>query len=592
MEDSKSRKRQRRQIVSEEEYTSSLESIIQRDYFGEVSDLQLKLAVLNRRSQNDHDGAARVRRAASRLKHQEIALAEQEEADERAVDDQGLRVNPRPLLKEDLTNFHNRISSEDNVEFERNQEKDAKAHQKKLQLLFQTPAERQNLLLKENGEENNTYTEYLALASDEFNPPSASQVKASSNAQTSQLHNTLFFFPSSVPAPVAAATTGGGRDSSNNSDTGQPSSNQTNDEYDREARALMPPPLSQFNNKNGTDSVVVNRASARETSAKHDLVEYIPKYNLKKRIVPAKTRFPMSQAIATCLQKHRAKTTTLALERPANSSEGLNNNGSETDYSSDTDASTDIESMGGDLHKERRAYARHKKRELQTFVNMSPLSTPGVDVGESSAFQGTSERGGRSIDTWGESLVMSGAAGVSVKDDHERKLGASIFAVCEENERDKAAKAALLVLEQRKANASSTKSSSSRSISSRSGNSIKSRNSASRPRLKGSANARALSSFSSAAMSLLAKTSKQENPTARSGSSFASALRSSYTPQRASRSDRSTSTRKDHSYRSTPRITLGKRGGGTKLEENAKMTREVAIMSKSENITDGLLRLN
>lgn len=586
MEDNKSRKRQRRQIVSEEEYTSSLESIIQRDYFGEVPDLQLKLAVLNRRSQNDHDGVVRVRRAASRLKHQEIALEEQEEADERAVDEHGFRENPRPLLKEDLTNFHNRITSEDNVDFERNQEKDAKTHKKKLQLLYQVPAQRQHLLLKENGEENYVDTEYLALASDEFHPPSASQDKASSDAKKSQLHNTLFFFPLAVPAPVAA-TTG---DSNESSATGPPKYDPPNDEYDR---ALMPPPLSQFKRNNDTNSVVMKRASNGDNSAKQGLVEYVPKTNLKKRIVPAKTRFPMSQAIAACLQEHRAKTTTLALERTANS-EAMSYKDSDTEYSSDTDASTDIESMGGDLHKERRAYARHKKRELQTFVNMSPLPTPGVDIGESTAFQSTSEGNERPIDTWGGSLVRSGAAAASEEGDLARNLGASIFAVSDENERDKAAKTALLVLEKRKAKASSSKSTGSRSGSSnRSGSSMKPRHSASRPRPKGSANTRDISSFSPAAMSLLAKTSKQQNPTARSGSSFASALRSSYTPQRASRSDRSTSARNDHSYRSTPRIALGTRERGTKLvEENAKMTRKAAVMSKSENITDGLLRLN
>ena len=100
-------------------------------------------------------------------------------------------------------------------------------------------------------------------------------------------------------------------------------------------------------------------------------------------------------------------------------------------------------------------------------------------------------------------------------------------------------------------------------------------------------------------MSLLTKTSKQRNPTARSGSAFALALRSSYTPQRAGggvsssriRGVSGSSTRRDHAYKATPRIVSGTGGVSKTIEQDGNLARKSAAMGKTEQITDGLLNL-
>ena len=348
----KRKKRQRRQVVSEQEYTSSLDTIIQRDYYSDLPDLQLKMAVLNRRSQKDHVGAVRVRRAARKLKNHEIALTEQEEAAESNLDGGGFRKKARPLHRQNLTGFHSRVTSEDNVEFERTQQQEVTASRERLELMFQTPAERQQLLLKENGEnyDANDNNSFPALASDEFNPP-PSRISFT-EWEKPQARNGLFF----APSPAVPANSGKNLSLKNKNGADQT----TADETDRETRALMPPP-SQANNQTIISSVTA--------SNKQQLVEFIPKYKLEKKIESSQTRFPMSEAIATCLQEHRAITT---LERPRN---GTVNNESDTEYS--TDASTDLDSDGHSLHTERRARVKRQIREQQTFVNMTPLVVPG-----------------------------------------------------------------------------------------------------------------------------------------------------------------------------------------------------------------------
>ena len=75
--------RQRRKVLSEEEYTATLSSILQRDYFPEIPQLERQAAILERRAQGDIAGAVAVRRAARRLKQHEETIASLEEEAER-----------------------------------------------------------------------------------------------------------------------------------------------------------------------------------------------------------------------------------------------------------------------------------------------------------------------------------------------------------------------------------------------------------------------------------------------------------------------------------------------------------------------------
>lgn len=107
-------------VLSEEEDTSTLEDIVQRDYFPELPLLQCQAAVLEKRAVGDVADAVAVRRAARQLQNHEEALVEQEADDEVDVDG-GLRKMPRQLHREPVSGFHARVTSEDNSEFDQTQ---------------------------------------------------------------------------------------------------------------------------------------------------------------------------------------------------------------------------------------------------------------------------------------------------------------------------------------------------------------------------------------------------------------------------------------------------------------------------------------
>lgn len=602
MED-RSKKRQRRQVVSEQEYTSSLDTIIQRDYYSDLPELQLKMAVLHRRSQKDREGAVRIRRAARKLKNHEEALMDQEEADEFSLDGTGFRKTARPLHRENLTGFHSRVTSEDNVGFERTQKKEIAENRERLAIRFQTPGEQrqQQLLLKENGEGYNAtatatatggnaydYDDmvYPGLASDEFNPPRSGIHYTA--WEKPHPRNGLFFVPSpGIHSGRQAASITRTNTTSSSRKTDYPGSTGSR-ETDLVSRSLMPPP-SQTNNQTITSSV----PSTAKATHKQALVEYIPKHKVEKRIEPSQTRFPMTQAIATCLQSRRAIT---SLEQPGKHNNKQQQTASDLDTEYSTDASTDLDVDGRSLQTERRSRVRHQTRELHSYVEMTPLVVSGGS--------GQQRMVGDSVAAWGacnDTPLMVQPVNSSLREeenDASKSKSATTttsFSVAEEDCRELAARGALTVLEKRKARAtqSNSGSASKRADATARNKSAKSR---SKKRPVTTNRQRTISSFSPAAMSLLAKISKQRNPTARSGSAFASALRASYTPQRLSTSsrnrgssNRSTSSKGDHAYKTTPRIFAGLGRESEKMKEgdNQKMT----IMNKAKHITDGLLNL-
>ena len=124
----KKRPCQARQILSEEDYTATLSSIITRDYFPAIPSLQRDMAILDRRREGDFAGAVQVRRAARKLALHEEELARREEAAEdlaRRGSSKGIRETPRPLHRESVDGFHARVTSEDNEDFERQMRKDS-----------------------------------------------------------------------------------------------------------------------------------------------------------------------------------------------------------------------------------------------------------------------------------------------------------------------------------------------------------------------------------------------------------------------------------------------------------------------------------
>ena len=229
------------------------------------------------------------------------------------------------------------------------------------------------------------------------------------------------------------------------------------------------------------------------------LVEYIPKDSLEKKIVPECTRFP-KQVV------------------PFRSGGfGLVSTVQDTDGST-TDASTDLDAVPLPLEEERQAREQARRQEQETYVNMTPLLVPGA--GNESP-----------IVTWGTvastPLVLSGQEQGTSDDPDEKIAKIASFAVAEESDRERAAQKAQEQLERRARKAKSEKT----------------------KRRKRSSNRWSREdSLTPAALSLLEKTKASSS---KQRDTFASLLRSSYTPQRQ-RSSSSSRPRSDNAFKATP----------------------------------------
>jgi hypothetical protein len=176
---------------------------------------------------------------------------------------------------------------------------------------------------------------------------------------------------------------------------------------------------------------------------------------------------------------------------------------SETDGST-TDASTDLDAPLRPIGQERRHHQRKHERIQQSYVAMTPLLVPGA--GNQSP-----------ITTWGTvdttPLVLSGQ--------EHKDTNSSSFTLSGETERDRAARKAEVQLARRAKRAKSTKSKSTK-----------------------------LKALTPAATSLLEKVKRTPS---RPRDAFASALRSSYTPNPRSKStSRSSRRTSDSAYNATP----------------------------------------
>jgi protein DGCR14 len=435
---------QQRKVLSEEEYTSTLSAIVQRDYFPELPELERHAAILERRAQGDVAGAVALRRAVRRLREHEEALAAEAEEGEHDLD-QNVRRRARPLDQESLSGFHSRVTNEDDQEFDSNQKRQIRENRERLDKLLR-PSRGPNLPLLMS-----------EMASDQFEATPNRIAGSEWNAPS--VRNGLFF----NPTPLRNGHTGGLEPGAvqcitNGDKSGASSSSQL---------VLMPPP-----------------ANVPKQVAKHQLVEYVPKHALEKRIEPSQTRFPNK-----------------IIPFPINTGQGLVHTPdsweTETDGSM-TDASTDLDAPLRPLHEERRLERQRRERNQHSYVAMTPLITPGVSGNESP------------ITTWGTvdgtPLVISGK---EQPDRDEFRQGAE-YGLAKESGRDKAARKAADKLACRAKRAKSANASSSY------------KGVASLPRFN------TTPSLTPSALSLFQKTT--QNASSRSGDAFASSLRSSYTP--------------------------------------------------------------
>lgn len=326
--------RQRRKILSEEEYTQTLSQIIQRDYYPDLSDLERQAALQDRRSVGDIEGAVAIRRATRKLQRHEESLAIQEAEQEAETDERtGLRTVARPLHQETLSGFHTRATNEDDAEFEVEQRREIdKLHARKRMLTITngpTPDSNHRSLADSSP---------FQLASDEFNP---SPVRVTH--RLAEEENSFFFVPTPMQShcqktqPQLAGITF--------------SKERPNAPYtaatEEHTRALMPPPKRPTSNAS--------------IPSKDTLMEYIPKNRLEKQIEPSATRLPKQP---------------LLIHLPRQHLEG-SSSGSITEYT--TDASTDIDSPAyPSLETDLLKGMKRRRREQASFVQMTPLIVPGA----------------------------------------------------------------------------------------------------------------------------------------------------------------------------------------------------------------------
>jgi hypothetical protein len=496
-------------VLSEEEYSETLSTIIQRDYYPDLVELERQTAINQRREVGDLAGAIAVRRAARQLQQHEESMVEQERQEEEealllttaaVVPPQqqalvehhgdgkslGLRRNPRPLERESLTGFHARVTSEDNAAFEGTEQQEAETRRQERERAYGILSLTTGASTVSQSRSAAAVASPFLQASDEFLPESNAPDYFHSNSKNNKLDGANF-------------------------------------------NALMPPPTT------------VDR---KQKIPKHALVEYIPKATaLQRKIEPSATRFPRRDIV---------------VRRPVESHlEGSDGDGSESTDDYSTDASTDLDAPAQHtIGQEQRQGLKRRRREQETLVQMTPLIVPGQ--------QGNASP----LTTWGAvggTPVVVGQSQHNNDDDIEPPR--SSYCMPDRNPREKAAAIARGHLEERARKSRSA------------GTPILDRNKV---------------VLTPAARAFLDKSSSRSNTrplSVRSGSAFASALRSSYsrTPNSSSRSVTSSVRHKGHgsSARSS-------RAAIPRMKSEAKEAPSIGRSLTNPNvtnITDGLLQL-
>ena len=522
---------QRRLVLTEEDYTSKLSSIVERDYFPDVSKLERQNALLNRRLEGDVPGAIAVRRASRRLIEHEDAVAARREEDDydvvvgsetaRCVSVIGsqttytgrpIRKRPRPLEEETLTGFVARATNEDDHEFDSNLKQDLKDNRQRISEFY--GLENKNSSSDAKSPESSTHNLRLEMASDDFAPES-NRIKWNKPG----IRNGLFFNPTPINN-IPSRKSYGAIEHEKELLKGSSSASSVS----KEERSLMPPPSKQ--QTSGMLSIGYGERKNNAHLSKSELVQYIPKHNLEKKIQPNATRFPSKGSFMSTIGSNGNGIITTKETEPESDSD--------TDYMSSTSgASTDLDVPLRPVEEERRRFQRKQKSDRRSYVAMTPQIIPGA--GNESP-----------ITTWGSidgtPMVLSGRDETIVE-----PPSPSPFRMPDKSERERAASKAELWLARRAKRARSSMSSSSSST-------IKKRKTS-------SLEAKRPGSLTPAALSLLEK-AKSTRP--QSAGAFVSALRTSYTPRlhpsssstsSLKHSRKTSKTRKrDHAFNTTPQI--------------------------------------
>jgi len=384
--DGEERNRQSRAVITEEEYTSTLSTIISRDYYPALPSLRRDAAIMKLRAEGDISGAVAIRRAARKLAMHEEALAEQEIEDEMeaVLLHGGIRKQARPLERETVEGFHARVTSEDNAEFESVMTREKLEKRERIAIIYNSlgsEAKDVTLSLANGGSCNDEHTQHRSgggnlnetplMASDQFNqqverthaPGTTKDGKNISN------YNSLFFTPQHYPSLQTKIIP----NASNNTILRQSIDNKSFDG--------MPPP-APMNNADQIEQTVVASKGASQTKEQRDmeplheiirrgpsnhmqLVEYTAKatsHSCKKRIVALNTRLPYQNESRLITSSNHE----IALS--------ADNNRIKPTY--ETDATTDLDASPRPLGAERLARTNLLKSKKYDYVPMTPLIIP------------------------------------------------------------------------------------------------------------------------------------------------------------------------------------------------------------------------
>ena len=358
IDNSKSTKQQRI-VLTEEKFTNTLSSIITRDYFPSLPSLRRDTAILQKRLEGDTASVVQIRQAARNLAtHEELKTQSEIIEESIASRNGGLRKRGRPLDRENIDGFHQRVTTEDNVEFELNMKREAKEKKQIMGRLF--------LATSDNGEERemdgNTRMKLCdtpIMASDEFNAPVERIQVAGTTVEGKNKtdRNALFFTPQHLT-----------ESSDDTIHAALPSQSFADSK-------MMPPPLR---NSNSSRVPIQTSLSTIKTSRINNSMMHLVEYKVKsssmsnsrqKQIVPSNTRFQYQNE-----SRIVAPATNRSIE-PEPAPVALQKLG----YDTDSSAATDLDASPISIDLERKRRLQQILNDRNTFVTMTPLIVPGRD---------------------------------------------------------------------------------------------------------------------------------------------------------------------------------------------------------------------
>ena len=464
---------QPREILEEDEYTSTLSHIVTRDYYPSLHSLRRDAAILDARSRGDISSAVAIRRMHRKDEMQrERDWKEEVEEESKAIQEEDretsimpyinhqsnkiqVRSKPRPLKHETITGFHARVTSEDNAEYESIQQEEQKDREKKLGIIYSTKEGKEGRLMIEAAMNNKTKEEVvnpynkasralmgcdtpIELSSDLYDaPPSAGlritgsvndegEDRKKSAANNGLGRNGLFFQPlhrrlenNPTNTGKLMLTSDGATTSSSSGGTFLALENNNDaankkEDNNKPDNLLMPPPPARQSSamvKHGSSiqPLSVMKSNTKTIDDRCQLVEYLPKPTLPD-INPPATRFPY-QNESRLLAKANS-----SLGHRYNRQSSIQSMGSFTDASE----TTDLDASPRSLERERLARQKARKRENDTFIAMTPLIRPGEDRSTSKNQGGEQSASDEPIMTWGQvestPLVLGSGSAVDGRD--------------------------------------------------------------------------------------------------------------------------------------------------------------------------------